>query len=142
MKAAATTLIALLIAGAMAFYVSIRSKTRHLTETPPQKVQLVNGTNVMRFPVVQGRYLLRIGRPDMEPVAFTFHVLGRIDTPSGPITIDETYAPRPELLSKQVSGGHISRVLEITNHSGHIGVEVVTSFPEAQSLTCTFHGIK
>lgn len=142
MKVAATTLIALLIAGAMALYVSIRSKTRHLTETPPQKVKLVNGTNVMRFPVVQGRYLLRIGRPDMEPAAFTFHVLGRIDTPSGPITIDETYAPRPELLSKQVSGGQISRALEITNHPSHVGVEVVASFPEAESLTCTFHGIK
>lgn len=139
MKVAVLVICVLLVAWAAVF---VFAPTRHLTQTPPQKVILTNGTNLMRFPVVQGRYLLRVGRSDMEPAAFSFHVLGRIDTPSGPITIDETYAPRPELLSKQVSGGYVSRALEITKHPGHVGVEIVASFPEAESLTCTFLGIK
>jgi len=139
MKATAIIICALLVAAAAIF---VLLPTRHLTETPPQKVKLTNGTNVMRFPVAQGRYLLRIGRPDLEPAGFTFHVLGRIDAASGPITIDETYTPRPELLSKQVSGGYISRAVEITKHTGHVGVEIVASFPEAESLACTFQGVK
>ena len=142
MKTAATTLLALSIAGATVFYVSLHSKTRHLTETLPQRVELINGTNVMRFPVVPGRYLLRIGRPDMKPAAFRFHVLGHNDTPGARIAIEETCAPQPESLNKEGSGGYIKRALEITEDRGHVEVEIVASFPEAERLTCTFQGIK
>lgn len=141
MKTAAIAIFALLIAGAVVLVLGL-SRTRHLTETSPQKVKLVNGTNLLSFPVVQGRYLLRISRPDMEPASFGFHVRGHIDTPAGPVRIDETYAPRPDILSKQVPGGYVSRLLDITNTTGRIGVEIIASFPESESLTCIFQGIK
>jgi hypothetical protein len=139
MKIAAIILCTLLIAGAVAL---VFLPTRHLTKTPPQTVKLINGTNVLSFPVVQGRYLLRIGRADMEPASFGFRVHGHIETPAGPVAMDETYAPRPEVLSNQVSGGYISRFLNITNFTGRIGVAIVASFPESEILTCTFQGIK
>jgi hypothetical protein len=139
MKVAALVVCALLVTGVL---VLLFSPTRHLTQTPPQKEELVNGTNMLSFPVVQGRYLLRIGRPDMEPASFGFRVVGHIDTAAGLIKFDETYAPQPEVLSKQVSGGYISKVVESASRAGRVGVEIVASFPESESLTCTFQGIK
>ena len=139
MKVAVIVVCALLVIGV---FVWVFLPTRHLALTPPQKVQLVNGTNTLSFPVVRGRHLLRIGRPDMEPASFGFRVVGHIDTPTGFISFDETYAPQPEVLSKQVSGGYISKVVNNTNRAGRVGVEIVASFPESESLSCTFQGIK
>jgi hypothetical protein len=128
-KIAEIVVCAVLVTGAVTFFV-VRP-TRHLTQTPSRKVHLTNGVNVIRFPAIQGRYLLRIGGPDMKPAAFTFHVNGRIETPDGSVSIAETYVPQPDVLSKQRSGGYVSTLLEISK-PGDIGVEIVASFPEAE----------
>lgn len=139
MKLTAIAVFVLALAGLVWLVVS---PARHLTQTPPQKAKLINGTNTLSFPVVQGKYLLRIGRADLKPASFGFSVSGMIHTPVGPVAIDETYAPRPEVLSQQVSGGYISRALDVSGGADHVKVQIIASFPASEELTCTFQGIK
>ncbi|MHB1306104.1 MAG: hypothetical protein ACYDC1_00080 [Limisphaerales bacterium] len=131
-----------LVAAVTAVFLPVNSSPRHLTETPPQKVKLQAGTNALSFPVVRGRYLLRVGREDLEPTSFTFSVRGFMETPTGRISLDEDYVPREEVLAKRVSGGCVSRAMDISASRGQVAVKRIARFPEQEGLTGAFPGIQ
>ena len=133
-------LLTAVLAGIFLFHVC--STTRHLTETPPCKVQLHSGINDLTFPVVRGRYLLRVGTPNMEPATFRFAVQGTITAPSGRQPLNAVYEPTAEILNKEINGGYMSRFIEITEKKGIVKVRLEVSHPEDQELVCLFHGIK
>lgn len=134
-------LLAFLIAGGI-FFFQTHSLTRHLTETPPQKIELHSGSNNLTFSVVQGSYLLRIGTSEMEPATFRFRVKGKITSASGTQLIDEIYEPTDEILSKKVNGGYIAKNIDIKEKKGIVSVQIDAMCPEKELLVCLFQGIK
>ncbi|MCP3926746.1 MAG: hypothetical protein GY714_29655 [Desulfobacterales bacterium] len=133
-------LIFIVVAGYIIF--QVHSTTRHLTETPPQEIRLHFGNNNLTFPVVRGSYLLRVGISGMEPATFRFLVKGKITTPSGDQSINETYKPTDEVLSKKINGGYIARYINIKENKGIVSAQLEVIFPEKETLVCLFHGIK
>ena len=126
-------------------FLQVYFATRHLIKTPPRKVRLHFGVNDLEFPVVLGRYLLRIGPPRMEAAAFRFAVKGTITTPSGRQPINEAYEPTDEILKKKLNGGYVTYVqmyLDVTEKKGAIKVHLEVSYPENKELECLFQGIK
>ncbi len=130
----AVKMLLLATAAALFSWAEVYLPTRHLIATLPQTVTLHPGMNTFSFPAMRGRYLLTIGREDMEPAAFLFAVQGIIRTPAEAISFKEVYQPAAE--------GRMVRQIDISKWRTQVRVQLFAVFPRTEHLSCMFHGIK